>query len=100
MHVFLCLIFSAKQEVRSAALEKVKQQKTAWPVERDKSSKAEELWETGLRIGSKIAGSQDTELRSETLSMFREWVNLSRVRIWLNKYNPIQKDMGVEELRK
>ena len=52
---------------------------------------------TGFALGSWFT---HTELRSETLSVFREWVNLSRVRIWLNKYNPIQKDMGVEGLRK
>lgn len=69
-------------------------------MERVKSSKVEESWETGLRMGSKIAGSQDTELRSETLSMFREGVNLSRVRIWLNKYSPVQKDVGMQGLRK
>lgn len=57
-------------------------------VERDQGS--EELareWGELAEDGGETSETQGVTRRSKTLSVFREWVNRSRVRLWLGKYN-------------
>lgn len=93
IHIYFFVLFSLKNGSRSAALEKGSSRRDSWPVERVKSSKVEESCRARLRMGSKIAGSQDTELRGRALACSERGESL-RVRIPAGQYNPVQEGRG------